>query len=243
MRVLLKKLNIQIMKKSIENLFVRQEKGWMVLNKPATLAIQADKTKDESLKELVDEKLSTSLHFHNRLDRPVSGLVLASTKKKAQLHFTKQASSGKIIKHYLAIVEKAEIPAEGHIVHYHYHNQKAFKATVKDKMFEGAKRVALDYEVIETLDRYLVLDVKIISGKFHQIRSQLSAIGTAIKGDVKYMARRSNRDRSIYLHAYELAFVPFGEKEPISITAAPPEDTLWDLAWAAKNKHIERTRS
>lgn len=223
------------MKKLIKPQFVHQSKGWMVVFKPATVPVQKDKTKDVSLQSLVESNLSKEVHIHTRLDRPVSGLVLLTTQKPARQHFVNLGESKGVTKRYLCVVKKGEMEAEGEFSHWLLHDKKRKRASISREKVEGAKAVKLKYKKIAELENYLVLDLHLESGKFHQIRSQLAFEGFPIKGDVKYGARRANKDRSIYLHAYGLEFEdPYGEQ--INLSFAPQEDTLWSLAWLAKNE-------
>jgi 23S rRNA pseudouridine1911/1915/1917 synthase len=111
--------------------------------------------------------------------------------------------------------------------HYLIKNQQKNKSRAFLKPYDGALKSVLDYVVLKKLDRYTLLKVKPITGRHHQIRVQLSTIGSIIKGDLKYGAKRSNKDASISLHAREVQFIHPIKNEPIRISAPPPKDALW----------------
>jgi 23S rRNA pseudouridine1911/1915/1917 synthase len=133
-----------------------------------------------------------------------------------------------IKKTYWAVVAKEMIPQSQRLVHYLKKNEKTNKATVFTKPTDGAKEAILTYNVIKTLDNYLLLEIDLETGRHHQIRAQLSKNGTSIKGDLKYGSPRSNPDGGINLHARKLEFIHPVTKENIQITAPVPQnDAVW----------------
>jgi 23S rRNA pseudouridine1911/1915/1917 synthase len=104
-------------------------------------------------------------------------------------------------------------------------NKKAYQS----KKGQKGKKAILSYKTLARTDRYHLLDIDLLSGRFHQIRAQLSLIGCPIKGDVKYGARRANKDRSIHLHAWKISFVHPFNGESINITAPWPDDPVWNV--------------
>ena len=136
-----------------------------------------------------------------------------------------------IKKTYWAIVPKEIIPQSQTLTHYLKKNEKNNKAIVYNKETDGAKKAILNYQIIKTLDNYMLLEIDLQTGRHHQIRAQLSKIGVPIKGDLKYGAPRSNPDGGISLHARCLEFIHPVSKEQINITAPTPEkDNLWKSA-------------
>jgi len=201
--------------------------AFIALNKPNGYLSQKPENEDDPSIFEIRKLHQKESHILTRLDRPVSGVVLASLKKKFNQHFQKLQEQDKVTKTYLAIVEgKFEFESKT-LEHFLHHNKKMFKSYVDDKQSDAFKPVKLEVSVLEKLDNYTVLKVVLNRGKFHQIRAQLSHIGYPIKGDVKYGARRGNKDRSIHLHAHKIQFQDIkGEK--ITITADIPEDdNLW----------------
>lgn len=208
----------------------------IVVNKKAGDLVQGDKTGDKPLGEFVKSYLREKYNkpgnifcgVIHRLDRPVSGAVIFAKTSKALTRMNKLFREKTIKKTYWAIVEKPPLKKEDRLEHYLIKNQQKNKSRAYSKPYEGALKSVLDYAVLKTLDRYTLLKVKPISGRHHQIRVQLSTIGCCIKGDLKYGAKRSNKDASISLHAREISFIHPVKNEAITVTAPTPKDALWN---------------
>ncbi|MDO4225639.1 MAG: RluA family pseudouridine synthase [Bergeyella zoohelcum] len=210
----------------------------LVINKHAGQLVQGDKTGDFSLLELLKKHIkdrdqkpgNVFLGLVHRIDRPTSGLVIYAKTSKALSRFTQMIKNREIQKTYWAIVPKEMIPQRQKLVHYLKKNEKNNKAIVFPRATEGAKEAILHYEIIKTLDNYLLLEINLETGRHHQIRAQLSKIGIPIKGDLKYGSPRSNPDGGISLHARRLDFIHPVTKEPICITASVPKnDKIWQV--------------
>ena len=117
---------------------------------------------------------------------------------------------------------------KGHLVHYLRRNEEKNKSFAYDKPVDQSKKAELIYEVIAKSDRYILLEIRLLTGRHHQIRAQLSKIGSPIKGDVKYGYDRPNPDLSIHLHSRKIEFLHPVRKEQLSIPADPPDDPLWN---------------
>lgn len=205
--------------------------------------VQGDKTGDTPLSEMVKAYIKEKyqkpgevfLGVTHRLDRPTTGVVLFARTSKALTRLNAMFQSHELIrKTYWAIVEKAEngkVKGENdeaiRLENYLWRNEKQNKSFVVKAGTKDAKRAVLSYRAIAQSDRYTLLEINLETGRHHQIRCQLSAIGLPIKGDLKYGAKRSNLDGGISLHARKIEFVHPVSKLPISITAPVPEDTLW----------------
>ena len=205
--------------------------------------VQGDKTGDTPLSEIVKAYIKEKyqkpgevfLGVTHRLDRPTTGVVLFARTSKALTRLNAMFQSHELIrKTYWAIVEKAEngkVKGENdeaiRLENYLWRNEKQNKSFVVKAGIKDAKRAVLSYRAIAQSDRYTLLEINLETGRHHQIRCQLSAIGLPIKGDLKYGAKRSNPDGGISLHARKIEFVHPVSKLPISITAPVPEDTLW----------------
>ena len=210
---------------TISELVLYKDHHLMIFNKPAGMPVQDDKSNDKSLLQLAIMNAKTNLYLINRLDRPASGIVLMAKKKEIQTYFS---ANEKIKKSYLAIVKKGIKPESKELKHYLRKDGKKMRAEISDKEKSEFKESSLSYELLKSLDNYDLLKVELQTGRFHQIRAQLSHIGHPIKGDVKYNARRKNSDRSIHLHAYQVSFLHPKSKKPIEITASIPQnDGLW----------------
>ena len=205
--------------------------------------VQGDKTGDTPLSEMVKAYIKEKyqkpgevfLGVTHRLDRPTTGVVLFARTSKALVRLNAMFQSHELIrKTYWAIVEKAEngkVKGENdeaiRLENYLWRNEKQNKSFVVKAGTKDAKRAVLSYRAIAQSDRYTLLEINLETGRHHQIRCQLSAIGLPIKGDLKYGAKRSNPDGGISLHARKIEFVHPVSKLPMSITAPVPEDTLW----------------
>ena len=208
----------------------------IVVNKKAGDLVQGDKTGDKPLGEFVKSYLREKYNkpgnifcgVIHRLDRPVSGAVIFAKTSKALTRMNKLFREKTIQKTYWAIVEKPPLKKEDRLEHYLIKNQQKNKSRAYSKPYEGALKSVLDYAVLKTLDRYTLLKVEPISGRHHQIRVQLSTIGCCIKGDLKYGAKRSNKDASISLHAREISFIHPVKNEAITVNAPTPKDALWN---------------
>jgi 23S rRNA pseudouridine1911/1915/1917 synthase len=208
--------------------------------------VQADKTGDiplsEQLKAYIKEKYQKPgevfLGVTHRLDRPTTGVVLFARTSKALTRLNAMFQSHtQIQKTYWAIVS-GRVSGEGRLMtvndgegvrleNYLWRNEKQNKSYVVKAGTKDAKRAVLTYRAIAQSERYTLLEVNLETGRHHQIRCQLAAIGCPIKGDLKYGAKRSNPDGGISLHARKIEFVHPVSKQLISITAPVPNDALW----------------
>ncbi len=219
-----------------ESQILYEDNHLLVINKKVGQLVQGDKTGDESLLDSIknfikirDQKPgNVFLGLVHRIDRPTSGLVIYAKTSKALTRLTQMVKNREIKKTYWAVVTKEMIPQSQRLVHYLKKNEKTNKATVFTKPTDGAKEAILTYNVIKTLDNYLLLEIDLETGRHHQIRAQLFKNGTSIKGDLKYGSPRSNPDGGINLHARKLEFIHPVTKENIQITAPVPQnDAVW----------------
>ena len=199
----------------------------IAFNKPSGVLVQSDQSDDKSLLQLAEIYCKHPLGLIHRLDRPASGVCIFAKSKDALVHINKQMQNREVEKVYWAVVPKGEIEQEGTLIHYLRRNGKTKKSEIS--LFEkpGFKKAELSYKVISTIDNYQLLEVQLVTGRFHQIRAQLSAIGFPIKGDVKYGARRGNKNRSIHLHARSITFKHPTSREKLHLIADVPEDVIW----------------
>lgn len=207
-----------------------QDSLLLVVNKPAAMPAQADKTGNPSVLEWAEAECGQSLHPVHRLDRPSSGVLLLAKTKEAMTLLQQQFQTHSIEKTYLAVVATAPPDPEGMLVHFLQKNSAKNRAFALADNRPGAQRAEMNYRLLGSSERYHLLEIRLITGRHHQIRAQLSAIGCPIKGDVKYGARRGNRDRSIHLHAWKIAFEHPGSGEWMTFVAEVPEG---DPVWAA----------
>lgn len=201
----------------------------IAFNKPAGIPIQPDKTEAKSLQDLGEIYAKSNLFIIHRIDRPASGVIVLAKSKKGLARMNAQFQERTIKKTYLAVVKKAPEKSEGQLIHYLRKNEKANKTQVFEAPVKGGKKAILNYKVIGKSDNYTLLEIDLETGRHHQIRAQLAKIGSPIKGDVKYGARRSNKNRSIHLHAWKLSFQHPVTSETVDLVADMPEDAIWNF--------------
>jgi 23S rRNA pseudouridine1911/1915/1917 synthase len=208
----------------------------IAVNKKPSDIVQGDKTGDVTLADQVREYIrqkygktgNVYIGIPHRLDRPTSGVVLFARTEKALQRLSEMFRQGDVSKTYWAIV--AEKPPRDADTLAHWLRRDP----VKNKSFAvagpraGAREARLSYRLLFSLERYHVLSIELHTGRHHQIRAQLHAIGCHVKGDLKYGSPRSNPGGGIHLHARQVSFVHPVKKRSVTIVAEPPADTLWD---------------
>ena len=210
----------------------------IAINKRCGDIVQGDKSGDEPLSERVKAYIKKKynkpgdvyLGVPHRIDRPVSGVVLFAKTSKAltRLNDMFQQKGESMNKIYWAIVQNCPRIEEETLTHYLLKNQEKNRTNVFDKQKKGAKEATLDYKLLTRSQKYFLLEVKLHTGRHHQIRAQLSRVGMPIRGDLKYGAPRSKTGGGIGLHAREISFIHPVKQEPIKITApVPQKDNLW----------------
>lgn len=208
----------------------------IIVNKESGEIVQGDKTGDIPLSEIVKEWIKQKyqkpgnvfLGVVHRLDRPVQGVVVFAKTSKALVRLNAMFSKhDEVSKTYWAITKNRPRVEQGTLVHWLVRNEKQNKSYAYDSERSNAKKAILDYSLIGVSDRYSLLEVKLHTGRHHQIRCQLAKIGCPIKGDLKYGADRSNPDGSISLLSRKIEFTHPVSKKNISIVAPLPNDNLW----------------
>lgn len=213
-----------------------EDNHFIAVNKRTGDIIQGDKTGDIPLSSLIagyiakrDNKPGEAfIGVPHRLDRPVSGIALFAKTSKGLERMNELFRNGAVKKIYWAIVSKMPPQDEGELFHYLTRNEKQNKSYARTKPTQGAKEARLRYKLAGASDNYYLLEIELLTGRHHQIRCQLAAIGCPIKGDLKYGAPRSNPDGGISLHARSMRFLHPVKKEEIFIEAAPPDESLWN---------------
>lgn len=208
----------------------------IIVNKSSGEIVQGDKTGDTPLVEHVRTYIKEKYNkpgnvfcgLTHRLDRPVSGVVIFAKTSKALERINNMLKNHEIKKTYWAIVKNPPKQSEGKLVNYLVRNEKQNKSYAYPTEKPNSKRAELNYKVIGKSDNYTLLEVNLITGRHHQIRCQLAAMGCPIKGDLKYGFARSNPDGSISLHARSVEFTHPVSKELIHVEAPTPQDTLWN---------------
>jgi len=226
MKILSDKNNLQIL---------HEDNHIIVINKRVGDIVQGDKTGDKPLSDIVKEYIKDKynkpgevfLGVVHRLDRPTTGIVVLARTSKALTRLNELFKNRETQKTYWAIVKNKPENDSGELVHYLIRNEKNNTSKAYRKEVANSKKASLDYKVIATLSNYYALEINLHTGRHHQIRAQLAAIGSPIKGDLKYGSERSNPDGGICLHARKLVFIHPVSKEILALTAPVPDDPLW----------------
>ena len=219
----------------VSPMVIYEDNHLLIVSKRPGEIVQGDKTGDipmvESLKLYLKEKYNKPgnvfLGLVHRLDRPVGGLVIFAKTSKALSRMTQMFAKGEVQKSYLAIVSDKPQEAQARLTHYLVRNEKQNKSYAYHQERANSKRAELSYRLISNGEHYHLVEVDLHTGRHHQIRCQLSAIGCPIKGDLKYGAKRSNPDGSISLLSYRLRFRHPVSGVDLDIKAPLPNERIW----------------
>jgi 23S rRNA pseudouridine1911/1915/1917 synthase len=210
----------------------------IIINKPAGALVQSDQTGDAPVSDEVKKYIKQSMNkpgdvflgVVHRLDRPVSGVLIFARTSKALERMNEQFRNKAVQKTYWAVVAKQPPSEKGRLVQYTIKDAEKLKAKIFNKEVAHSKECILDYELLSASDRYFLLEIKPHTGRYHQIRAQLSSIGCPIKGDIKYGYPRTNDNGSIHLHAHAVDFIHPVTKLPMHVEAPTPEnDIVWEV--------------
>ena len=214
---------------------VYEDNHIIIVSKQSGEIVQGDKTGDTPLSDIVKQYIKDKynkpgnvfLGVVHRLDRPVSGLVVFAKTSKALSRLNEMFRTGDVHKTYWAIVKKNDIAPEATLTDWLTRNERQNKSYAHNREVPGAKKAVLSYKVRSMSDNYMLLEVRLMTGRHHQIRCQLAHMGCPIKGDLKYGSPRSNPDGSISLMSRRVEFVHPVSKETIAVEAPVPDDRLW----------------
>lgn len=198
--------------------------------------VQSDQTGDitlaDNVKAYIKKKYKKPgevfLGIIHRLDRPVGGVIVFARTSKALSRMNELFREKKIKKEYWAIVEEKPPLEKDRLINWVKKNQEKNRSRAYDTEVNEGKKAILCYQLVGRSRNYFYLRINPLTGRHHQIRVQLSNIGCRIKGDVKYGAKRTNKDGGIHLFAKSISFIHPIKKEPLIISANPPIDPLWN---------------
>lgn len=222
---------------------IYEDNHLLVVNKRCGDLVQPDPSGESALEDQIKAFIKVRdnkpgevyLGVVHRIDRPVSGVVLFAKSSKALVRLNEMVRLRDVDKRYWAIVENCPSVESRELVHYIARDPKSNRSRAYDAPKAQAKEARLRYTVLGASKHYTLLEIELFTGRHHQIRAQLSKIGSPIKGDLKYGAKRSNPDGGISLHSRSMTFVHPVRKESVTITApTPKDDNLWDFFESAK---------
>ncbi len=208
----------------------------IAVNKRPGDIVQGDKTGNATLADMVREYIKDKykkpgevfLGVVHRIDRPVSGVVIFARTSKALSRLNELFREKKILKTYWAVVKNKPPSDSGTLIHYLKKDEIKNKSKAYETEVKGSQRSWLDYRLMGKSENYYLLEINPHTGRHHQIRAQLAAIGCPIKGDLKYGSERSNENASIHLHSRITEFFHPIRKENIRLKASTPRDPVWD---------------
>ncbi len=226
------------MSKNIRDRILYEDNHFIAINKFCGEPVQSDASGDETLidsvksfiKERDKKPGNVFLGLIHRLDRPTSGIVLFAKTSKGLSRMNELFRLKKVKKSYYAILDKQPENLEGVLKNYLKKNEKQNKTYVHKKEVSGSKIAELEYKVVGRSEKYILVDINLLTGRHHQIRSQFANIGCHIKGDLKYGAKRSNHYSGISLHSYKMSFKhPISKKEVLITAPFPKSEQLWNF--------------
>jgi 23S rRNA pseudouridine1911/1915/1917 synthase len=227
---------------SVKDRVIFEDNHIIIINKLPGELVQGDTTGDETLADMVKTYLKEKynkpgnvyLGIPHRLDRPTSGIVVYAKTEKALKRLCETFRKGDVKKIYWAITDRAPQKPEGTLVHYIMRDAKKNKSFATPVEKNGSKLAKLDYKMIAASKSFFLVEIDLLTGRHHQIRAQFAAINVHIRGDLKYGAKRSNKDGGISLHARKIEFPHPVKDEIVSIVADPPHEVVWDSFMASK---------
>ncbi|MGR3811303.1 RluA family pseudouridine synthase [Jiulongibacter sp. NS-SX5] len=226
---------------------IYEDNHLIIVNKAAGVIVHADKTGDKTLEDYVKEYIKEKynkpgdvfLGTIHRLDRPVSGLIIFARTSKGLERMNALFKKRDIQKTYWAVTQRKPPKKKDKLTNYLVKDHEKNVVTAHDYPVENAKKAELHYRYLGTINKFHLLEIEPITGRPHQIRVQLAAMGCPIKGDLKYGYPKPNRDASINLHSRRVYFIHPVKKEPVLCRAALPEDPFWEEFLALDNEDIK----
>ncbi|MGI6439429.1 MAG: RluA family pseudouridine synthase [Sphaerochaetaceae bacterium] len=234
------------MMSSLAKRVLYEDNHLIIINKEVGELTQGDQSGDrtlvDNLKEYLKQKYNKPGNVYlgviHRLDRPTSGIVIYAKTEKALSRMNALFSKAQQVKKtYWAVVDALPQWPEGVVVHHLVRNGQKNKSTAFASPKKGAKEGRLSYTVVAASQNYFLLEVELHTGRHHQIRAQLAAVGSHIKGDVKYGFKRANEDQGIHLHARMVSFLHPVQQKEITVIAPPPRDPVWDYFNSVAGSH------
>ncbi|MHC1691674.1 MAG: RluA family pseudouridine synthase [Sphaerochaetaceae bacterium] len=234
----------------VKNRILYEDNHLIIVNKLPGELVQGDQSGDETLADSVKEYLRQTygkpgnifLGIPHRIDRPTSGIVIYARTEKALSRMDElfRQDDG-VRKTYWAVVDRVPQHDEGLVVHYVTRDAVKNKTTATVQERKGSQEARMTYRLVAASKSFYLLEIELLTGRHHQIRAQLAAMGSHVKGDLKYGAARSNEDGGIHLHARKVSFLHPVKKERLTVIAPPPADVIWDYLNSIAAQKGEKT--
>lgn len=214
---------------------IAETEDYLVVNKPSGIIVERSPFESDTLEDRVERYLSKNaankmsfVGIVHRLDKVTSGAIIFAKNRAALLAFNEQIRLRRIRKTYLALVENAPAEKTAKLSHHLFKDQKAKKAIIFNQAKKSTTACKLSYRLLKSTSIAHVLEIRLETGRFHQIRAQLAHIDCPIIGDEKYGSNKTYQEQRICLHASKLVFMDPSTKVKVSITAPTPKDDFWE---------------
>lgn len=213
-----------------------EDKYLLAINKPAGLLCQRDKSGDlcaldvmaQHIKKRDRKEGNVFLGLPHRLDRPTSGALLLAKRSKTLSRLSEMIRQREISKTYLALLTAPLEGEEGILTDFLKKNERMKKSFAVSPGEPGAQKAQLEYRFIMSSEGLYLYAITLLTGRFHQIRSQCSLRGAPLLGDFKYGARSASSKQDLGLHAFRLAFKHPMTGDSIQVRAGLPPRSFWD---------------
>lgn len=216
---------------------IQEADQWLAVAKPAGLSTEGLHQGYDTAESLL-RGMRPDIRFlalPHRLDRPTSGLLLVAKSKSALRHLNQCLAKGLTSKHYLAITQPADLPKAATLIHYHRKDARHRRAILREKTTAGFREARLWYRRLRsTPDQHHLLQVRLFTGRYHQIRVQLAAVGTPVYNDQHYGAEKHLAEPMIGLHAWRLSFPEPGSLKQVQLQLPIPDNACWPEEWRKK---------
>lgn len=216
-------MNLEVLYENNKYLVVNKEAGRISEKNP----FETNTVEDQVFNYLVQNNPKPYIGVIHRLDRVTSGVLIFAKKKNILVHFNNLFSNRQVQKTYLAIVPKKPLKNKAHLQNFLVKNNLEKRADIVETESKDTLECRLSYEVIDQNEHGYLLEVKPTTGRFHQIRAQLSHIGLPIIGDDKYGSEQTYLPLAICLHAWKLSYKIAGSEDIQTFIAPLPENDFW----------------
>jgi len=202
---------------------IKETEDWIAVNKPTGLVVEKSPFYPSLEKYLFDyllqKKKKPFVGVVHRLDRFVSGVIIFAKKKSILKKLNASFQFKKVSKSYKAILENKPPSEKGTLTHWLEKDQKNKRTIVHSKRHPKGRQSILKYQFEKEVENGFLIEIKLVTGRFHQIRAQFGNIGCPIVGDEKYGSKTSYQENGIALHSFRLEFPDPTSGERVEVTS------------------------